>query len=251
VDRSLVRRVLGEVWRLFREYPRELLAGGIVVFVPLGLLDAVSGSLFDEVEEASDLEIAATVAGAIGAAALSLLGEVLYAGFVAALVVSERDGEPHPLPELVKSLPYGRLIVADLIYVLLVSLGLLLLVVPGLVVLTWFALVAPAVKLEGLGVVEALRRSRALVRPRFWSVFALVVPLALLADALADTAFDAAILAIGDSLLGDWAGSTIAELITAPFLGLVVVVLFLELRATSAPRTPRSWRRRSRRETAP
>ena len=241
MEPSLVRRVLGEVWRLFRTHPRELLAAGIVVFVPLGLLDAVSGSLFEEVEDASELEIAATVAGAIGASALSLLGEVLYAGFVAALVVSERDGEPHPLPELVKSLPYGRLIVADLVYVLLVSLGLLLLIVPGLVFLTWFALVAPVVKLEGLGVAAALRRSRALVRQRFWSVFAIVVPLALLADSLADAAFDGAITAIGDSLLGDWAGSAAAELITAPFLGLAVVVLFFELRATSvAPRTPRS-----------
>jgi hypothetical protein len=236
--RSLVSRVLGEVWRLYRADLPALLAAGLVVFTPLGLLDAVTDSLFQDVEGASELEIAGAAAGAIGTAALSLLGEVFYAGFVAVVVIEERGREHHSMRDLVRSLPFGRLIGADLVYVLLVVVGLLLLVVPGLVALTWFALVAPAVKIEGLGIAAALRRSRALVRPRFWPVFALVVPLALVSDLIADAAFSGGISAFGDSLLGEWAGSVASELLTAPFLALAVVVLFFELRAT--PSTPSS-----------
>jgi hypothetical protein len=240
--RPLVSRVLGELWRLYRAHLPALLVAGVVLFVPLGLLDALADSLFEDVDASSGLEIAGAAAGAMGTAALSLLGEVLYAGFVAAVVIEEHGGEHHSMRDLVRSLPFGRLIGADLLYVLVVVLGLLLFVVPGLVVLTWFALVAPAVKIEGLGIAEALRRSRALVRPRFWPVFALVVPLALVTDLISDTAFSGALSAFGDSLVGEWAGSAASELLTAPFLALVVVVLFFELRGTgptSSSRTPR------------
>ena len=93
-------------------------------------------------------------------------------------------------------------------------------------------------KIEGLGIGAALRRSRALVRPRFWAVFALVVPLALVSDLMTDAVFSGAISAFGDTLPGEWAGSVASELLTAPFLGLTVVVLFFELRAPTSPRTP-------------
>jgi hypothetical protein len=238
-SRPLVSPVLAEVWRLYRTHLAALLTAGAVVFVPLGFLDALAHSLFEDIEGSSGLEIAGATAGAIGASALSLLGEVFYAGFVAAVVIEERDGEHHSMRDLVRSLPFGRLIGADLLYVLLVVLGLLLFFVPGLVLLTWFALVAPAVKIEGLGIAAALRRSRALVRPRFWAVFALVVPLALVSDLIADAAFSGGISAFGDSLGGEWAGSVVSELLTAPFLALAVVVVFFELRAPSSFRTPR------------
>ena len=232
--RSLLSRVLGEVWRLYRAHLPALLAAGLVIFVPVGLLDAVADSVFEDVEGGSALETAGAAGGLLATVGLSLLGEILFAGFVAAVVISEREGEHHSMADLVRSLPFGRLIGADLVYVLLVVAGLLLLVVPGLVALTWFALVAPAVKIEGLGIGAALRRSRALVRPRFWAVFALVVPLALVSDLMTDAVFSGAISAFGDTLPGEWAGSAVSELLTAPFLGLTVVVLFFELRANPA-----------------
>ena len=118
--RPLVWRVLGEVWRLYRAHLPALLAAGLVVFIPLGLLDAVADSLFEDVEGASELEILGAVAGLLATAGLSLLGEILFAGFVAAVVISEREDEHHSMGDLVRSLPFGRLIGADLVYVLLV-----------------------------------------------------------------------------------------------------------------------------------
>ena len=60
------------------------------------------------------------MAGLLATAGLSLLGKIFFAGFAAAIVIEEREGEHHSMGDLVRSLPFGRLIGADLVYVLLV-----------------------------------------------------------------------------------------------------------------------------------
>ena len=49
--------------------------------------------------------------------------------------------------------------------------GLALLIVPGLVLLTWWLVVSPVIMLEHRPVLESFGRSRALVRGSAWPVF--------------------------------------------------------------------------------
>jgi hypothetical protein len=120
---------------------------------------------------------------------------------------------------------------ADVIYALLVSAALLLLIVPGLVLMTRYALIAPAIEIEGLGIRGALRRSRELIRPHFWKMLVVVVPLMFGSDVVSELAFSGATGALGEGFVGEWIGSLLGELITAPFLGLFLVLAFLRLRA--------------------
>lgn len=70
---------------------------------------------------------------------------------------------------------------------LLIFLGLILLIVPGIIFAIWFSLVSYVVVIEKTGPVEALKRSRKLVENHFWAVLgrmALILFLSILATAI-------------------------------------------------------------------
>ena len=112
----------------------------------------------------------------------------------------------------------------------MVVVGLVLLVLPGLILLTWFALVGPVIEIEHRRVGEAFRRSRALVRRHFWLVAAFVVPAFFVEELIADAVESGAVSAVGDSFFSEWAGGLLGNLVAAPIFALAVVVLFYELR---------------------
>ncbi len=108
--------------------------------------------------------------------------------------------------------------------------GLVLLIVPGLVVLTWWSLFVPVIVLEGQGPLRALRRSRELVRGRGWFVFRVILCQWLLAgfgeraiENLAGLLPISGYLAAGIGLLAS------ASVVT-PFVALTSLTLYYELR---------------------
>src|SRR6185503_15303753 len=68
----------------------------------------------------------------------------------------------------------GALMWLSLVTLVVVAVGLVLLVVPGVWVGTLWALALPVLVLERLGVVGALRRSSELVSGRFWPMLGLL-----------------------------------------------------------------------------
>ena len=161
----------------------RLIVAGLLIFVPLGLLDA-SLDLLPEVEgEVDTFEVIEAIVGASASVLFSLLGEVFFVAIVSAYVVAESEGRTVRLGAILRRLPLGRLLAADLAYAMLVFVGLILLIVPGLIFLTWYTLVAPAIELEHRRFRDGFRRSRELVRHRFWLVFAITVPLAFSSEA--------------------------------------------------------------------
>ncbi len=71
-----------------------------------------------------------------------------------------------------------------------VGAGLLLLVIPGLVFIVWFALAGPLLEAEKLGVMQSMRVSRELVRGSFWRVAGVVHPLAVITNVLAEGVYE-------------------------------------------------------------
>jgi hypothetical protein len=223
---SFYRRTL----RTYAKRIRPLLLIGAVVFVPLGLLEAAVGQI-GTVDTAYDsgLIVAAAVGVVLVQVVFGLLGEVFYSGAVARLIAGHPDEARVSLREIAGELDYGRLVAADILYTGTVGAGLILLVVPGVLVFTWFALTAPLIELERLGLRAAFARSRALVRGRFWGVLVVLGPIALASDALDDAILGLGHTALGDSLPAEWLADSVANIVLSPLYAVPAVLITIEL----------------------
>ena len=161
-------------WRTFRTEPARVIIPALIIFG----LDALQSTFYTEI--ASDHLGWESIAGAAVFGASSL-GLTFYAGMLERLVGSVERGEaPQPIHQVLRSLPWGRLLLAEVFLVFIDGVGALLVVVPGLVVGTLFALVGPLINLLDLSVPAALRRSVKVVWPHFFLVFCFItLPLAI------------------------------------------------------------------------
>ena len=119
--------------------------------------------------------------------AFSSLGLTFYAGLLDRLVGAVGEGnEPPGVRAVLLTLPYGRLVVADLLLWLVEIVSTATLVLPGMILFTFFAIVGPLINMEDHGVFRAFADSTRLVRPHFLVVLLLVtVPLAVEHELLA------------------------------------------------------------------
>lgn len=220
--------------RTARTYWRRggyLLLLGVAVFVPLGLLEALADRAADidlSNPSVSSLSAIALVAGIALQAVTSLIGEVFYAGAVALALAGGERSTPPGLRTVARKLAYWKLIAVDIVFGLATAVGLLLLVVPGVVFFTWFALAGPVVELEGTGVRAALARSRRLVRGRFWTVLLVLLPITVGGELLTEAVLGAVHLAVHDPILGAWAGEAVANILLSPFYAVAAVLMTLD-----------------------
>ena len=228
------RSVIAQAVRTLTRHWRVLLIAGLLVFIPVGFLETLDHHLQEPLQDPdaqlSGPVIVEIVLAAIGHAAGSLFGEVIYGGIVASMVIRDHGGRDS-LRDILRHLPLLRLIAIDLLWIAVVALGFIALVVPGLVFMVWFALVAPTAEIEGLRPLASFRRSRELVRSRFWLVAALVLPVILLGDLLADLGESVTLPGLGHGLAADWFSAVVSDLISSPPYAMVAVILFLGLRA--------------------
>jgi hypothetical protein len=240
VERRTPRRALAigavarEAIATYRAYFLPLLVLALVVFTPLGLLEAAMEGVDEIDDEVDELTAIALVAALFGVAITATLGDVFYTGVVAAAVSRRRTGVRHDLAQIARTLPYWRLLAVDVVYALAVAVGLVLLIAPGVVAFGWFGLAAPLVKIERLGVRAALRRSRELVRGCFWRVLAILAPALVAGEALGELLGSGGPWLLGDGFAGEWLGTVLAEALTAPFFALAAVVTAHHLIAARA-----------------
>jgi hypothetical protein len=219
--------------RAFRARAGFLLLLGAIVFIPLGFLSALTDRINEiHAESASgvfDLGTVGLIAAVVAQAVTTLLGEVFYAGAVGLTMRKGEHSPPPPLREVARRLSYGRLIAVDILLSLIVAIGLVLLIVPGVVFFGWFALAGPIVELEGRGVRAAFARSRQLVRGSLWTVLLVLVPITLASEALAAALFELPHLVIHEPLIRDWVGEALSNILLSPFYAVAAVLMTLQL----------------------
>jgi hypothetical protein len=118
----------------------------------------------------------------------------------------------------------GALLGVSLLTGIGVGLGLFLLVVPGLILFTRWSLAVPAVMLEGRSPIDAMRRSRELVKGHGWPVFAVFLTVTVAAG-LTSLALE---LLFAD-VLGLWPALTLASALTTPFAAHALNVVYYRI----------------------
>jgi hypothetical protein len=168
------RRTAGEMWSVYRRHWTFLVPAALVVLLPQSIADGFLEGF--EIEHVRTFADVATIGAALLTAAINLMGQAVYAGITAAAVIDWRAGQPlPPLSALLRALPLGGLVVLDLVVTLGFALGFALLVIPGLIFLTYVAISPAIMKIEHHGVRESISRSIQLVRGHARPVFVIVI----------------------------------------------------------------------------
>jgi hypothetical protein len=156
---------------------------------------------------------------------------VFYQGMLVELVRDVQDGRrDHSVADLLRSVApvFGALLAVSVISGIAIAIGFILLIIPGLILMTIWSVVAPVTVLEHPGVFAAFARSRDLVRGHGWAVFGVIVLVYLLT-----AIFSVLSLAVASGLghlgrdLVQWA----VNVAVAPVSALTSSVLFFALLA--------------------
>jgi hypothetical protein len=223
--RITVGGVVSETFSIYGANAVALLGASIVVFVIVGL---VSGLLQNA---------GGVVLGLLGGI-IELAGYALYTGFVVRLVQDVRDGRrDQTIGDLFSSAAPAilALIVFGILFGIGVGIGFFLVIIPGLILITFWSVGAPAIVVEGAGPIEAFGRSWRLVRGDAWSVFAALLVILLIVIAIR-IVLSAIAIPISDGAIV--IASIISGVITAPIFALAVSVMYFDLgggRAAAAP----------------
>ncbi|HET8566243.1 MAG TPA: hypothetical protein VFL77_07195 [Solirubrobacterales bacterium] len=239
---SFLRRLAAtyvRIWRTYRGWMPTLLLLSILVFLPLGLLDALSLRVdLDSLDIAGGVKVAALML-AVGAVTMTgLLGEIFFSGAIAISLTHPHGEQPPKLREIAGRIKYGRLIVVDVVFVAIVALGLLLAVIPGVLAFIFLGLAGPIVEIEERSAVAALRRSFGLVRGSFWLVFWVLVPIELLGDAVGGGLAGLVHHQFGDTLLATWLAEALSDAVLSPLFAVAAVLLTVDLIAAREGEAP-------------
>jgi hypothetical protein len=222
--RISVGGVIGETFSIYGQNLGALLGSAIVVFIVVGLIAGI-------------LQAAGGVVLVLLASAVRIAGNALYTGFVVKLVEDTRDGRRDfgvgdlfsaAAPFILPLIGFG------ILFAIGVTIGFILLIVPGLILITFWSVGAPAIVVEGIGPIDAFKRSWQLVRGNAWPVFGTLVVVFLIVI-LVGVVLGVIATPIGDGEAATYVAAILSSALTAPIFAIAVTVLYYDLAGGVAP----------------
>jgi ABC-type multidrug transport system fused ATPase/permease subunit len=213
--------VIRRVWSIYVDQAAVLMPAAAVVFVIEGLIAALlasSGSFF----------------GLLLAEIIAVVASVLFTGMVVELVADVQDGRRDASAgQLLRAVTpvLGQLILVGFVAGIGIVIGFVLIIVPGLILITIWSVFVPVIVLERAPGLSSLGRSRELVRGNGWQVFGVLFVLFVLVGVLTavlDGAAASTSTGVGIVV------RVVLGVLTAPFGALAAAVLYFDLRAASA-----------------
>jgi hypothetical protein len=215
--------VLGEAWDLYKRFLGRFFMTALVVYVLLDLLTALA-------DRAAGGSVGAGVFWAVVAILISVVGYFWVQAALVETVNDVRDGRADRSIGETYSAVRPRLWAATIAGVLAaigIGIGLVLLIVPGLYLLTIWSMLIPVIVIEGRSAGEALTRSREVVRGNGWNVLGLVI-ITFLLVAIASTIIRLLFSPL-PNFLDVWLGSLVAHSLTVPFAAAALTTAYFRL----------------------
>jgi Uncharacterised protein family (UPF0259) len=248
-------RTLGEIlsaaFQIYKDNLAKLALIVAVVVVPLSLIgaavtEAVASSdettmeVFGQTQTVSDRTFAAVVAGSLVAALIAvIISAVLQAAMMRAASLAT-IGDPVDVEASYRwgFKRFGSVLLVGLLVGIVIVVGFLLLIIPGIIFLTLLSVSIPALVIENRRGTDAMKRSWELASGNFWHVLGVIVVAFLITSLVSSVIGSIG----GDNWFVAWIFSAIAQIVTAPFAALVTVLLYLDLRARREALTADSLR---------
>jgi hypothetical protein len=214
--------VIGEAWQMYKAHWKHLLAIAFVIYLAAAIISAILGLL-----------------GTIGlylALIVSIVALFLLQATLVKAVQDVRDGRADlSISETVnQATPFiGPVFLASLLAGIAIFIGFVLIIVPGLILITIWAVIIPVIVIERSGVMASFGRSRQLVKGRAWHVFGTLVLtwiILFVVQIILGLIFAFVPYAIRGGL-----ASVISGTLVAPFIALVVTMMYYRLASTMAP----------------
>jgi hypothetical protein len=213
--------VLGEAWGLYRRFAGHFLLISFVIYLITAVLVALLSLI--------------GIAGALIGAVISFAATYVVQASLIKAVQDVRDGRVDlDLSQTVRAAgPYILPVIgASILAGIGVTIGFILLIVPGFILLTYWCLIVPFIVLGGSGVFASFGNSWRTVRGYAWRVFGTYVLVFLILIAFA------IVLGFILILLPLWLRSFVNNLVTgtliSPFLALVATLIYYRLTAAHA-----------------
>ncbi len=214
-ERLDIGRVFSAVIELYKNNAAVLLGSAAIVFIGAAVL---TGLLF----LISPILVLVSVV-------VIFVATFWYQGMVIELVNRVHSGAPLPgIGELFSAVSprLGRLVGAGILAGLGIAVGLVLFIVPGLYLITIWAVIAPVIVIEGATVGSSFGRSQQLVKGDGWQVFGILVILLLISAIISGILQAIA----GTGFLGGLLSTFIPNILLAPIGALAAAVIYFELR---------------------
>jgi hypothetical protein len=213
----VVGEILNEAFELYKRHWQHLIGIAFAFYVVASGITLVLTIVFGRW-------------GVLGGALILLIGIFWLTGALVEAVADIRDGRADMAIGETFSRVWPRvwpLLGASILAGLGIALGLVLLIVPGLILLTWWALIPPAIVLEKRDVFDSFGRSRELVRGNAWSVFGVLIITYLLTSVVSGVI--RAIFTPLPDYLGQYFADVIGGTIVAPFSALAITLMYFRL----------------------
>ena len=218
--------MLGEAWALYKRYASHFILISFVIYLVIAVINAL-------------LSWALGTVGEFVGLILTVFGMFLLQAALVKAVQDVRDGRVDlDLRATVSAaLPFvGSVAVASILASIGIGIGFVLIIVPGLILVTFWSLIVPEIVIGGAGALESFGRSWRTVRGYAWNVFGTIILVFLI-----QIAARIVLSVIFFALPYGWR-SFIADLVTgtliAPFLAAVVTLTYYRLTAAHGEQEP-------------
>ncbi len=209
--------VLSESWQLYRRYARHLLTIALIVFVIAAVVSAA-------------LQLVGGFVGVLLGAIVTFVAEFLLTAALIKAVQDVRDGRVDLSvgQTLSAAVPLiGPVAIAGILAGIAIGIGLVILIIPGLFLITIWCLIVPAIVLEGTAPLASFGRSWQLVRGYFWNVFGILFMVFLILFAV-DIVLGLAFSPL-PYFLRQFLSSVIGGTLVAPFIAVVSTLMYFRL----------------------
>ncbi|HLI40689.1 MAG TPA: hypothetical protein VKV35_03485 [Streptosporangiaceae bacterium] len=226
--------VLSEAWALYRRYAAHFILISFAIYLVIAAITAL-------------LSWAGGTIGAFLGLIISVFGTFLLQAALVKAVQDVRDGRADlDLGQTVSAaLPFvGAVALASILASIGIAIGFVLIIVPGLILLTFWSLIVPWIVIGGTGPLQAFSRSWRTVRGYGWSVFGTYV-LVFLILIVGEIVLSAILFALPYAARS-FISNLVVDTLVAPFIAAVVTLVYYRLTAAhgeaaepgAAPGTP-------------